>query len=336
VAERTGDELNLAWADLVVAQLTFMSGDPALGAEMLDRALTAIEATDDRWSLAAALMARAEIARYSGDLAACRRDAEVALAEFRARGERFGMAYALDTLAFTAETGGDYQRAVGLVEEATGLADELRLPEFEAALHGRLGMLLSLQGRHRRAQVLLGQALAEAEQLGWKSGLAWIRGLVGQAARRRGDLDEARLQLERALGWCREKDASAIAAPTLAWLGVVLELQGDLAAAGSVHREGLDHAGRIGDPRAVALALEGLAGVAGATGDAERAALLLGAAGAMRESAGAPLPPAERIEVDRIEATARRVLGEARLGELLQRGAALPADQAVALARSTS
>jgi predicted ATPase/DNA-binding SARP family transcriptional activator len=336
VAERTGDELNLAWANLVVAQLTFMSGDPALGAEMLDRALTAIKATDDRWSLAAALMARAEIARYSGDLAACRRDAEVALAEFRARGERFGMAYALDTLAFTAETGGDYQRAVGLVEEATGLADELRLPEFEAALHGRLGMLLSLQGRHRRAQALLGQALAEAEQLGWKSGLAWIRGLVGQAARRRGDLDEARLQLERALGWCREKDASAIAAPTLAWLGVVLELQGDLAAARSVHREGLDHAGRIGDPRAVALALEGLAGVAGATGDAERAALLLGAAGAMRESAGAPLPPAERIDVDRIEAAARRVLGEARLGELLQRGAALPADQAVALARSTS
>jgi predicted ATPase len=336
VAERTGDDLNLAWADIVVAQLTFISGDPALGMEMLDRALTAIKATDDRWSLAAALMARAEIWRFSGDLAACRRDAEVALDGFRARGERFGMAYALDTLAFTAETGGDYQRAVGLVEEATGLADELRLPEFEAALHGRLGMLLSLQGQHQPAQALLGRALAEAEQLGWKAGLAWIRGLVGQAARRRGDLDEARLQLERALVWCREKDASAIAAPTLAWLGVVLELQGDLAAARSVHREGLEHASRIGDPRAVALALEGLAGVAGATGDAERAALLLGAAGAMRESAGGPLPPAERIDVDRIQAAARRVLGETRLGEHLRRGAALPADQAVALARSTS
>lgn len=116
----------------------------------------------------------------------------------------------------------------------------------------------------------------------------------------------------------------------------MLELQGDLAAAGSVHREGLDHAERTGDPRAVALALEGLAGVAGASGDGERAALLLGAAGAMRESAGGSLPPAERVDVDRIEAAARRTLGAARLGEVLRRGAALSADQAVALARSSS
>jgi predicted ATPase/DNA-binding SARP family transcriptional activator len=336
VAERAGDEQNVAWADVARAQLMFLSGDAAPGMELLERTMTAVKATDDTWTEAAALMARAEISRYSGDLAACRRDAEAALARFRALGERFGMAYALDTLAFTAEAGGDYQRAVALVEEATGLSDELGLPEFVAALHGRLGILLSLQGQHRRARAVLGQALAEVERLGWRSGDAWIRGICGQAARCRGDLDEARVQLERALVWCREADASAIAAPTLAWLGFVLELQADLEAAGSVHREGLDHAGRLGDPRAVAFALEGLAGVACATGDAERAALLLGAAGAMRESAGGPLPPAERIDVDRIEAAARRVLGEDRLGEHLRRGAALPAEQAVALARSTS
>jgi hypothetical protein len=39
--------------------------------------------------------------------------------------------------------------------------------------------------------------------------------------------------------------------------------------------------------------------------------------------------------VDRIEAATWRILGEARLGEGLGRGAALSADQAVALARST-
>jgi predicted ATPase/DNA-binding SARP family transcriptional activator len=336
VAEHLGDEPNVAWAEVALAQLTFMSGDQALGMELLERALTVVRAAEDRWTEAAALMARAEIARYSGDLAACRRDAEAGLAGFRARGERFGMAYALDTLAFTAETAGDYRRAVALVEAATGLAEELRVPEFVAAFHARHGIVLSFLGQHRRAQAVLGQALAEVEQLGWRQGVAWIRGLSGLAARRRGDLDGARLQLERALVWCRETHASAIAAPTLAWLGFVLELQGDLAAAGSVQREGLDHAERTGDPRSVGLALEGLAGGACATGDAERAALLLGAAGAMRQSAGGPLPPAERIDVDRIEAAARRVLGEDRLGELLRRGAALPADQAVALARSTS
>jgi predicted ATPase/DNA-binding SARP family transcriptional activator len=199
VAERAGDEVGVAWADIALGQLAFMLGDPALGKEVVDRALAAVKAADDRWGQAGALMARAEISRYSGDLAACRRDAEAALAGFRALGERFGMAYALDTLAFTAETEGDYGRAVVLVEEATRLADELGLPEFEAGLHTRLGRLLSLQGQHRRAQAVLGQALAEAEQLGWRAGVAWVRGVVGLAARCRGDLDEARVQLERAL-----------------------------------------------------------------------------------------------------------------------------------------
>jgi tetratricopeptide (TPR) repeat protein len=328
VAERAGDEVGVAWADIALAQLVPLGGQ-AIGMEMLNGALRVLEAADDRWSHAAALMARAEISRTFGDLAACRRDAEAGLAGFRAVGERWGMSYALDTLASMAETGGDYRRAVALVEEAIGLANELRLPEFEAGLHTRLGTLLSLQGHHRRAQAVLGQALAEAEQLGWKAGVAWVHGFLGLAARRRGDLDEARVRLERALVWCREADASPVAAPALAWLGFVLELQGDLTAAGSVHLEGLHHADRTGDPRALALALEGLAGVACATGDAERAALLLGAASGMRESAGGPLPPAERLDVDRIEAAARRVLGEARLAQLLRRGTALSTDQAV-------
>jgi predicted ATPase len=199
VAERAGDEVGVAWADIALGELAFIMGDRALAVEVVDRALTAVTAADDRWGQAGALMARAEISRYGGDLAACRRDAEAALAGFRALGEPFGMAYALDTLAFIAEVEGDYWRAVALVEEATGLADELGLPEFEAGLHAGLGRLLSLQGQHRRAQAVLGRALAEAEQLGWRAGVAWVRGIVGLAARWRGELDEARAQLERAL-----------------------------------------------------------------------------------------------------------------------------------------
>jgi predicted ATPase/DNA-binding SARP family transcriptional activator len=110
VAERAGDEVGVAWADIALGQLAFITGDRALAVEVVERALTAVTAADDRWGQAAALMSRAEISRYSGDLVACRRDAEAALAGFRALGERFGMAYALDTLAFTAEAEGDYRR----------------------------------------------------------------------------------------------------------------------------------------------------------------------------------------------------------------------------------
>jgi hypothetical protein len=45
--------------------------------------------------------------------------------------------------------------------------------------------------------------------------------------------------------------------------------------------------------------------------DPVRAVRLLGAATALRASAGAPLPAAERGDVDRITAAVRRTLGDA-------------------------
>jgi hypothetical protein len=106
----------------------------------------------------------------------------------------------------------------------------------------------------------------------------------------------------------------------LAELGFVAEQRGDLAAALRTHRDGLAAAQRVGDPRAIALALEGLAG-AQAGLDPERAAQLLGAAGALRAAVGAPLPPAERGDVDRIAARLRDLLGAAAYDEHLARGA---------------
>jgi hypothetical protein len=51
---------------------------------------------------------------------------------------------------------------------------------------------------------------------------------------------------------------------------------------------------RVGDPQAVALAMEGLAGALALVGEHMRAARLLGAATAARVSVGAPLPDAAR------------------------------------------
>jgi hypothetical protein len=105
----------------------------------------------------------------------------------------------------------------------------------------------------------------------------------------------------------------------LAELGFVAEQRGDLAAALELHLDGLAAARRIGDPRAIALALEGLAGTQ-AEARPERAAELLGAAGALRTGVGAPLPRAERGDVDRIAARARTALGAAPFDAHLAHG----------------
>jgi hypothetical protein len=79
-----------------------------------------------------------------------------------------------------------------------------------------------------------------------------------------------------------------------------------------LHREGYAAARAIADPRAIALALalEGLAGAETGLGRPERAAAILGTAAATRASVGAPLPPGERGDVDRITGAIRAMLGD--------------------------
>jgi hypothetical protein len=172
-------------------------------------------------------------------------------------------------------------------------------------------------------------------------------------ARRSGDLDAAERQLLR----IRDRYVSSEAGYHLLYaeLGFTAELRGDAGQASAHHLRGLEHARKLAEPRALALSLEGLAGAAAlpgrvtATGPdagtgtdtdradhadgAEHAALLLGAADAARCRVGAPLPPAERGDVDRIAAAVVARLGADRFAECFARGARLSPEEAARLAR---
>ncbi|MGP3937328.1 hypothetical protein [Nonomuraea sp. KM88] len=76
------------------------------------------------------------------------------------------------------------------------------------------------------------------------------------------------------------------------------------------------------------LALEGLAGARALAGHPLQAARLLGAASAARASVDAPLPAAERGDVDRITAALRAALGEAGSEAEFELGTALNPDDA--------
>ncbi len=79
----------------------------------------------------------------------------------------------------------------------------------------------------------------------------------------------------------------------------------------------------------VLLCLEGLAQVAVAQGRPERAAWLYGAAAAMREDRGWPLPPAKHAEHERTVAAARGALGEEACEEVWARGHRLPLEEVI-------
>ncbi|MEV8535203.1 tetratricopeptide repeat protein [Streptomyces sp. NPDC051211] len=151
--------------------------------------------------------------------------------------------------------------------------------------------------------------MALAAEHGYAAGEIHAEIGLALGARREGDFDLAEKHLRRTLAWHRAVDFGPGPALLLAELGFLAEQRGDAPAALALHRQGLAVARDSGDPRAVALAQEGIAGAYALAGQPVQAARLLGTATRARESSGAPLPEAERGDVERITAKVLATLG---------------------------
>jgi hypothetical protein len=234
-----------------------------------------------------------------GDLAAIDRDGRRSAEIFRRLGDRWGEIQTISPLATLAEIRGSYAEASRIQRSGLAIAQELGLQaEVSARLSG-LGRLALLERDWDRARDLHQQALRLAVEHSYTYGQIHAEMGLALGARRSGDLDAA----EQHLHHIRDGFAalSSLAGDHLLHveLGFIAELRGDFDAAAAHHLRGLDVARSLAEPRALALSLEGLAGAASLLGH-DSAALLLGAAHSARLSVDAPLPPAERADVDRI------------------------------------
>ncbi|WP_206279878.1 BTAD domain-containing putative transcriptional regulator [Streptomyces luteoverticillatus] len=306
-----------------LAYALFNTGDLAASEKQTELALVGFREHGDRWGVAAALALRATHAMIRGELAAVRRDGEASAALFRELGDRWGQLQSVAPLATLAEIGGDYARAERLLNDALVIAEDLDLATEVSFLLSHLGRIALLTGARGAARELHERARRTAVAQGFKFGE--IHAELGQAlsARRDGDLATAETILLKIRDWYDAVAAEPGNPLVLDELGFVAELRGDAVAAWLLHREALEIARLIGDPRAMALPLEGLSGAAALGGDPGLAALLLGAAAGARASAGAPLPPAERGDVDRVTAGARAALGEEAFTVSFARGTRL-------------
>jgi predicted ATPase/class 3 adenylate cyclase len=168
---------------------------------------------------------------------------EEALAEFRALGSEPGVAWTLTNLA------------IGPLES----------------------------GRPEEARTMLEEAEALHLKLGNDAGVRRARHLLGQQAAAVGDLERARELLRDTAEGSRRVGDSFSEASSLHSLGDV-ELQSEnIDAAEAAYIEGLRIAWHGGADRLVCYCLSGLAAVAAANGDADRAALLWGFAEAYEE-----------------------------------------------------
>ncbi|MFJ3997476.1 AfsR/SARP family transcriptional regulator [Streptomyces parvus] len=274
------------------------------------RALAEFRAAGDAWGAAAALGTRSTVGLLRGDLAGARRDATESHAAFRELGDGWGQLQSGYVLAALASITGDYAQAEELHRDGLASAEELGLwPEAADRLTG-LGRVALLTGDFAEARALHERAVALSAKHGYAAGEVHAEIGLALGARRTGDAERAEKLLRKTLAWHRAVSFGPGPALLLAELGFLAEQRGDAEAALSLHHEGLAVARGSGDPRAVALAQEGLAGAHALAGDPVRAARLLGAAHRARAAAGAPLPEAERGDVDRVEAAVRAALGD--------------------------
>ncbi|MGI5165791.1 BTAD domain-containing putative transcriptional regulator [Spirillospora sp. CA-253888] len=296
------EPLPRARAQWFLTSLRWYYGDLAKHNERAREALETFRSHGDRWGEAAALTLLARLAIVDGDLEGLRASGERGLALFTELGDAWGRQEASDALSRRAEIVGDLELAVRLRTDELRVAEDLRMwTEVSSKLTG-LGRLALLQGDLDRAEDLHRRAYALARRHSSRTAEEFAATGLALIARRRGDLDAAEEYLRPWLEWLRGIGGMAGIAFVLAQLGFIAEQRGDAARALALHTEGLRAAERVGDPRAIALAQEGLAGAHALAGEAAEAVRLLESAAAAREAAGAPLPPEERHDVDRIRA----------------------------------
>jgi tetratricopeptide (TPR) repeat protein len=199
----------------------------------------------------------------------------------------------------------------------------------ESASLRELGFVAYEQGDYERAVRLQERSLVLAREFGNTFDIAWSIRALADAVRGQGDLKRAQALLEEGLALSRGTENEWGIVRTLASLGSVACEAGEYARARSLYEESLELGWRTRLNHPVLLCLEGLAQVAVAQGRPERAAWLYGAAAAMREDRGWPLPPAKRAEHERTVAAARGALGEEAYDAGWERGHTLPLEEVI-------
>ncbi|HEX5493627.1 MAG TPA: BTAD domain-containing putative transcriptional regulator, partial [Mycobacteriales bacterium] len=273
----------------------------------------------DPWVRACAAFSQGHLRLNDGDAGSAGAYVEAGLAGYRAIGERWGMCQCLMTLAELAGYTGDNARSVALLEEAGRLVEELgasgEVPE----------VLVRLAAARLRAGDRAGAGADVAEARRWSDRWAQphVRAFVslaeGELAWRDGDVPRAEERYERALAaFDRAGGPPQFRAMVHCARARILLGRGELGPAAELVCEPLRDPGVQRDRPVVAGVLETLAAVADAGGDAERAAVLLGAAESARGTADLGNP-----DIQRVDAAARRALGEPGHTLARQRGAAL-------------
>jgi tetratricopeptide (TPR) repeat protein len=222
------------------------------------------------------------------------------------------------------------------MEEALGLWRDLGDRGGIARSLNNLGAVAIDQGDHGRAAALYEESLALQRGLGDKVGIAYSLAGLGSVAYMQGDYGRATALHQEALAVRRELEDKLGISSSLAGLGSVAYMQEDYSRATALLHEAMLLSRDIEAKYLMAEVLEPLVWSVVAQGQPELAARLGGAAEALRDGFGMPLPPEQRAGHDQALQAMCADLGEEAFAAAWAEGRVLPLDEAVALALAPS
>ncbi|PZF81665.1 ATP-binding protein [Jiangella anatolica] len=260
----------LAAASRGAGYLAFLQCEYDVAAERLEEALDLYRRLDDTAGAALTLRHLGSIARERADYDLSHDLHEQSLHLYQQLGDKSGIAWARHYLGFMSWLRLDLDRARDYSEAALVYFQQAGDAEGITWSQLNLGAVALYSDDLETAEQLLHQSLGRAQRLGYREGVGWSLNQLGVVARRQGRLERAIHLLDESLAEQQE----------------------------------------LGDRWRAASVLEALAGVAQEHENTAYAAFLLGAAAAVRDTIGAPVPLCERPGTEQTTAEVRHKLGE--------------------------
>jgi len=315
---------------LTAGYLAGWLGNVDRGEELCQQSLALFRESGDVAEVGNALFHLAFTRFARGDLATSRLHLEKSLEARKEAGDKSGMAMPLSFLSLLDFLQGEYTRGHSHTEAYLLLFRELGNKKGIAQSLTQIAWGYLFEGDDAKAHPLLEESRALYKEIGDKVFERLALCGLGCVAFHQGNIALARSLLEEgSTNFQGEEDPFDLdnKAWALSHLAQVVAFEGDYATARALYEQCLAIVKKVDFKVFTPFHLEGLAGVVAAQGDLPWAARLWGAAEALRDAIGTPIPPAYRVDYERSVSAARTHLSEQAFAAAWTEGRSMTLDQ---------
>jgi predicted ATPase/DNA-binding CsgD family transcriptional regulator len=320
-----------AKALIAAANLAFIQSDYDHTEMLCQQSLALYRELEDQSGIAFSVYLLGFVAWTRGNIAKARSLLAESLALAKAVDDEQRAAWSVFVQGLLESSQGEYARAHILFEESLAIHRRLQNKRGIAHALSQLALVLIVsQSDQARVPFLLEECLVVSREIGFKEGIAasfWLSGLVALG---QGDLVTAHSLAEKSVVLYKEMGHRHGTSESLSAFGKVLAAEADYTAARIQYEESLEIIGGLGEKWIIATCLLGLGEVVAAQRQLAWAAQLWGAADALRDALGVPIPPFELADYERSLSAVRVHLGERAFAAAWSQGRSMTPEQALA------